>query len=316
LMRPVVERRLVRLGQAMGCGAIVGVYPDLLFLDASERAARALNVPFFPYPHDTIAEAAASSRYAGWARRVQDRVFSSAVKVFVATGGMKKLYERKYGLDPVALVHIYPEEVPLEPPREPASNESLLWAGNAYSINSKALLRVCEAMECRDGLRLTLATGQSEEDLREQGFSMERIDRVYVPVSERPRYLKMIRDHIVLVLALNWPDETHVHGDELATIFPTKTPEYLASGRPIIVHCPEHYHLAGFFREHSCGEVVTRRSVGAIEHALKRILGSSELRRELGRNALKAARLFSPERVVPSFVKTVEEAISNRQVTL
>ncbi len=312
ILRPVVERRLIRLGKEEQVAAVVGVYPDLLFLDAAQRAARVLDVPFFPYLHDTVAEAAASSRYARWASNVQKRVFATASRIFVVTGGMAELYRRKYGLDVVALVHIYPERIPPEPPAQPAPRNGLLWAGNAYSINSLSLLRVYGAMRRLGGMRLTMATGQPSQDLEALGFDLKYLNKTYVPVRERPRYLRMIRDHAVLVLALNWPDETHIHEDELATIFPTKTPEYLASGRPIIVHCPGHYHLARFFKEHRCGEVVSERSVEVVEQALRRILDSPEYRATLGRNALKAAKIFSPEKVVPLFGETVEEVLSNR----
>jgi len=313
LVRPVVTRRIVDVFMKTDCGAILGVFPDFLFLDASERAARALGVPFFPYLHDTVAEAASSSRFAGWAQRIQDRVFYSAARVFVATGGMKVLYERKYNIDAMALVHIYPEPIPGDVPGEPAPRQALLWAGNAYAINSSSLHRVYQAMGRIGDLRMTMATGQSMTDLDELGFGQGLVVKEYVPVSERPRYLRLIRDHAVLVLALNWPDETHIHEDELATIFPTKTPEYLASGRPIIVHCPEHYHLARFIREHGCGEVVSERSVDAVEGALRRVLDSQERRRALGRAALQAAHLFAPRKVVPLFVGEVEKILADHR---
>lgn len=313
LLRPRVTRRLVRLGRRYQCGAMLGVYPDLMFLDASERAARVLGVPFFPYLHDTVAEAATSSRYAIWARRVQERVFRSASRVFVATGGMENLYRRKYDMEVVSLVHIYPEPVPdtlsVDEPQFP----SLLWAGNTYSINSTSLLRVFAAMRRRDGLRLTIATGQSEKDIADLGFNMEYVDCTYIPVSERPRYLELIRQHAVLVLALNWPDETHVHEDELATIFPTKTPEYLASGRPIIVHCPEHYYLAKFFKNYGCGEVVSERSGEAVEAALNRILDSEAHQRELGLAGLKAAKQFSRDLVADVLLEVVTSVLSEEK---
>jgi len=305
LARPLVERRLMRLARRHGCASVVGVYPDLLFLDASERAARRLGLPFFPYLHDTVTEAASATRFAGWAEAVQRRVFASADRVLVATRGLEELYERKYGIRAVALVHIFPEPVPGKLPASSPSKMALFWGGGAYSINSRSLKRVFDAGRRIDGLRMTMATAQGREELAGEGFDTSRLDLAFIPTAERPRYLEFMKEHAVLVLALNWPDETHVHEDELSTIFPTKTPEYLASGRPIIVHCPPHYHLARFFQQHRCGEVVPERDGKRLEEVLRRLLDDPAHARELATNALEAVKVFVPENVIPLFRRVV-----------
>ena len=312
LLKGVVARRLVRLAQRTGCGAVVGVYPDLVFLDASQKAAAQLGLPFLPYLHDTVAEAAATTSYAGWASDIQERVFSTAPAVFVATHGMAELYRGKYDLDVVSLVHIYPEKINSSRLDEPPKNNSLFWSGNVYSINATSVTRVCKAMERIEDLGFTIATGQSRSDLAEMGLTSDRIQTTYVPVDRRTEYLDLIADHQVLVLALNWPDETQVPFEELSTIFPTKAPEYLGSGRPVLVHCPEDYYLSRFFRSHGGAVIVNERSVDAVETALRQLLGSVEMQRELGRQAIRAAHEFSPDNVVPVFhgrvVKALEES--------
>ncbi len=312
-LRPVLTHRLVRLGRSSGAGAIVGVYPRLSFLDAAQRAAVTLRLPFFPYLHDTIVEALSSSRLAAYAQLVQRRVFSSATAVFVATHGMAELYERKYGLHAHRLVHIYPEEVRDEPPADPPASRSLLWSGGVYTINAVSLQRVNEAMGGLPGVRFAMATGQSREELTVAGLTTDTLDVTFVPMTERQRYLEFLGQHAVLVLALNWPDETHVHEDELSTIFPTKTPEYLASGRPILVHCPEHYHLARFFNDNDCGLVVSERSPEALRAALGKLLDDRDVGWRLGRNALRVARQFNSDRVSSAFRDTIEQSLRSHR---
>jgi hypothetical protein len=99
-----------------------------------------------------------------------------------------------------------------------------------------------------------------------------------------------------------------VNPDELGTIFPTKTPEYLAAGRPILVHCPENYFLARFFQKHECGLVVSERSVDALVRGCQRLLEHREGTDELATRAQKAARLFRPERITVRFKDAVERA--------
>jgi len=305
LTRPVVEHGLVALGLRMDCGAVVGVYPDVFFLDAACCAARRLGVPFIPHLHDTVEEGMASSRFGRYACHVQKRVFSSSKTVLVANQGMAALYREKYGINAVPVVHVYPERVPRQPPAGNGSRD-LFWSGNIYSINAAALGRVYEASSRVPGTGLTVASQQSLENLARLGLGGERVRRTYVPVRDRQRYLDLLRSQGVLLLALSWPDESPVHEDELRTIFPTKTPEYLASGRPILVHCPEHYYLARFFTENRCGEVVTERNVDVLEMCLRLLLEDQERRRRLGEAALAAAHEFKPKNVLPVFHSAVQ----------
>ena len=85
-----------------------------------------------------------------------------------------------------------------------------------------------------------------------------------LPPRARYRHYYAIASKAVLLLALDAPHESNVHRDELATIFPTKTPEYLASGRPVFAHCPSDYFLARFLNEHGCGAVVSEDDDNAI----------------------------------------------------
>lgn len=307
-----MTRRIVRLARRHECGLVLGVHPNIVILDSALRAAAHLQIPCLPYLHDTLAEAMSVSRFARWGRSVQDRVFASASSLMVATGGMAGFYKKKYGVDVIPIFHIYPEPIPVDIPVDAPSRRALFWGGNIYSINSKSLGRVYEAMGRLQEIRLTVATEQSRGEVENMGVGGGLLDVTCVPVDERSKYLGLMTEHSVLVLALNWPNETSVHRDELATIFPTKTPEYLASGRPILVHCPEDYYLARFFREHDCGELITERSVDAIETGLRRILDSPARRHELGIRALAAAQEFSPDRVRPVFAEVVGNALAER----
>jgi len=315
LLRNVVAERLVRLVREHSCRAILGVYPTILFLDVAERAARKANVPFIPYLHDTVLEGMSAGRFAAWGREVQVRVFESAARIFVATEGMAELFSRKYGLDVNTVLHIYPEPIPQQLPGEEDIQKSFFWGGAVYGINAHSLVRINRAIvRLNQGCRMVFATNQGLSQLMAQGIPGDIVDKIFIPLSERSRYLEILSRQDVLVLALSWPDETDVHEDELSTIFPTKAPEYLASGRPILVHCPEHYYLARFFRQHGCGEVVADRSPGSLEAAVSRLSVPGPRRDSIRRNALKAAKLFTRNQVVPQFFASIQEAIERRKL--
>jgi hypothetical protein len=143
------------------------------------------------------------------------------------------------------------------------------------------------------------------QHLKRQGITGDHVCTGFY--SNRAEYLNTLKQQDILILALDWPDESPKHRDELATIFPTKTPEYLASGRPILVHCPENYFLARFFREHNCGLVVAERCVDALERAVQSILKDSPQVDIMRKSALTTAKLFCADRLASRFRVAVQD---------
>ena len=89
--------------------------------------------------------------------------------------------------------------------------------------------------------------------------------------------------------------------DDFLTIFPTKTIEYLISGRPILAHTPADCFLTHFLRENDCALVVEQPDVDALTAAIERLRSDASLRRRLVSNALKAAAQFQACRVAREF---------------
>ena len=77
---------------------------------------------------------------------------------------------------------------------------------------------------------------------------------------------------------------------EYSTIFPTKTIEYLISGRPILAHTPPGAYLTRFLKQHDCALVVETPDPAALAVAIRRLRTDGSLRSRLVRNALAAAR--------------------------
>jgi len=295
--------RLVRLIEQNGARVLVGVYPNYHFLRITCDAAKRAGIPWIAYLHDTVAEGLKHTRLAERAAQLQEQVFQEASCLFVMSRGMADLYRRKYNLETRPLEHSYPEPIPEIPPEEPPLRQGF-WSGSVYVINQHAVARVVEALGRLD-CRCQLTSTDTMSDLKRLGVKTDHLKVDFYP--KRSDYLRVLQKQGLLILALDGPDESRAHEDELSTIFPTKTPEYLAAGRPIIVHCPEHYFLARFFREHRCGLVVSERSVDALTEACRRLLGNSAEVAEMTRNALKAARLFAAERVASVFQEEVQK---------
>jgi glycosyltransferase involved in cell wall biosynthesis len=66
--------------------------------------------------------------------------------------------------------------------------------------------------------------------------------------------------------------------------------DYLATGRPILVHAPPDTFVARYFRQHDCGVVVDSNSANAVAEALKRIATDASLRQAIGKKARERAQ--------------------------
>jgi glycosyltransferase involved in cell wall biosynthesis len=298
--------RLVGLVGRIRPRVLLGVYPDFHFLSAAREAALQTKTPWVAYLHDTLAEGLSNSRLADRAALLQKQVFGEASRILVMSRGMADLYLARYRLSSVPLEHSYLDPIPDHPPDDAPPTQAF-WGGAIYGINTRAVSRVAKALAIAQ-YPFVLATNTTISDLARLGVQGEHLRIEFY--SKRSEYLRVLQQQGLLVLALDWPDESPVHEDELATIFPTKTPEYLASGRPILVHCPEHYFLARFFMDHRCGLIVSDRSLDCLVAKIQEALKVPEAVSEMTRLALSAARLFAADRVASVLQCEVEKAAS------
>jgi len=94
--------------------------------------------------------------------------------------------------------------------------------------------------------------------------------------------------------------------EEIKTIFPTKTIEYLISGRPILAHLPADCFLAEFLRSHDCALIVDEPSLEALKRALAILRQDEALRSKLVCNAMQAAKQFEAHEVARQMRDTIQ----------
>jgi len=295
--QPFLRSRVKRLVKSLSPTVIVGVYPDLEFLQFARLAARDLRIPWAAYVHDAVVGASWHTKYAAWARTLQAQMFAEASSIFV-TGGIQRLYREKYGKATTSLPIAYPEPIPEKLPEDRDIRREAFWGGGIYEMNARGLKRLLTALE-EVKCPLALRTPSNDDTLERYGITGECVRREVM--RDRPEYLEALRRRGLLVAALDWPDETNWHDEELSIVFPTKAVEYLASGRPILVHCPERYFLAQFFLEHKCGLVITERDHKALVDAVNRLLRGGDEVIRMRKAALAAAQLLSMDRLAPTF---------------
>ena len=209
--------------------------------------------------------------------------------------GMSDYYQKNYNLVTYPLEHTYPEKISDNPNFK--RNNKAFWGGEVYEINENSFERVQDALNELN----TIFTITSLSPLKIK--TTNNISRTFFP--KRSQYINAVNCHGILVLAINWPDESKIHEAELSTIFPTKTVEYLASGGPILVHCPKHYFLAKFFKKYNCGIVVTERSVVKLKSAIEKIKINGNEIKQMQINALKVMDIFSNDRLKKKLLNLV-----------
>lgn len=270
---------------------IIITYPDLYWLDVCTRVSEKFKIPFIPYLHDTIFEGANNFKERRLAQKVQQRIFNKAYKIAVMSEGMKLLYKNKYKIKTDAWQHIFPEES-LQFPG--SSIERAHWSGDVYKINNNAVARFSRAFS-KLNMQVTISNGKTRDQLPFFCITGNHISKVYYPT--RNEYLYHLNSSKLLLLGLNYPDECETHEDELATIFSTKTPEYLASNALIIYHGPSHYFLAKFISDNKCGIIIDTRDESEILLKLSQILENYESYRPLINKAKECLGLFNPEAI-------------------
>jgi len=266
--RGKVVKRIINKVKENRSVAIVAVYPDLFLFECALAASEKLDLPFIPYLHDTVVETQESEGARKRAEDVQRRYLARSSQIFVMSDGMKNLFKRKYDRD----------------------------------ASMKRVADACKSL----GQKLKIATNKDLSYHSNLGLDPESIELVYYP--NRTKYLQALSDTKILILGLSWPEETSIHFDEMSTIFPTKTCEYLASGSQILVHCPKDYFLAEFFNEKQCARFIGDRDQSAIENTLAEMLAADD-DGPLVKSALSAATQFSVSKVAPVFKEIVDNVV-------
>ncbi|MCL3779147.1 hypothetical protein EMN47_01990 [Prolixibacteraceae bacterium JC049] len=272
---------------------VIGVYPDHMFLELGMTSTKMAGKKFIPYLHDTLVEALGYTKYKNKALELQKKLFANG-EIIVISDGMQELYRQKYNMKTSVLCHTLTEGNFIENTLESNCNDiknSIFWGGNIYNINKNAIQRISHAISETE-MELEISNTQSYKHLNAMGLSSDNYKKMYYSDSD---YNTNLKKQGLLLIALDYPDESPVHPDELSTIFPTKTIEYLLSGRPILVHAPENYFITKFFKEHNCGYICSSRDTLELSKAINAIK-NDEMIAEVVQNARKvASSYFNPK---------------------
>ena len=290
--------------------AILAVYPRGEYLWLAYLAARRNHLPFYPYFHNTYLENMRGLQK--WiARGVQKRVLADARHVFVISQGMEEYFRQTYpGVSVSPLVHTFQEPLPpFAPPPPPGERLRLAFCGSPSESCIDALSRMMEAARYNMDCEFDFYVPNPQNGFRRLGDLPAHWRLHDSAQTSREQLLRGLRAADVLMLPHGF--QGSFAPVEYQTIFPTKTIDYLISGRPILAHTPPNCFLTRFLKRQGCALVVEEKSVSALAEALNRLRADGALRAQLVGAALKTAEMFQPDRVAGELRRIIAGTITS-----
>lgn len=167
---------------------------------------------------------------------------------------------------------------------------TILYAGRIGRGTSNSILSIANAIEelGDDGFKIVfeLQTKSLPENFKEQINQLKFTRQAeFIPYEELPRKFSKAD---LLVLPMDF-DEYNLKFIKYS--MPTKVPEYLACGTPILVFASEQTALAKYAEDYSWAQVVLENNLLKLKEAIRILYNNSKRRMELGNIGKKVAKM-------------------------
>nr|WP_176733333.1 glycosyltransferase [Bosea sp. BIWAKO-01] len=318
LVRDVVARadEIATAVKAHRVQVVVGCSGNPFDLPAAAIAARRLKLPFVAYLFDDPVYQWEAGPYRRLARFWEKRWAARAAKVIVpnevlAEDVRVRVPRASLAIvrNPVDLGQIEPGgfgSVPVPqagPPPTAQAPWTVLYTGSVYNAQASAFRNLIAAMERTGGrFQLHLHTAQGEAQVRDNGLVGPFVRRH----DHLPQAQALARQREADILFLPLAFESPIP-EVVRSSAPAKVAEYLASGRPVVVHAPRGSFVSSYFAARGAGLVVDQPDVEALAQALNRLSEDAALRANLIKNARAAAQEFGVEQARAAFSAALGE---------
>lgn len=279
-------RQFTEIVRKHGVKTLVACTGDHYDFAAAAFAARATGVKLVPYLFDDYLYQCPSylrPLSLAW----ETLAMATASRVIVTNEHFAEVIAKRHGVSAV-IVHNAVEPLDLSAPPGPSpfshGEKSVVFAGTIYNAHYDAFRNLIRALERFPDAKLHLFTFQKPEDLAAHGITGPQVSvegfRPQREILDAQRHA----DVLFLPLAFESPLKPL-----LRTAAPGKTAEYLALGRPVLVHAPPDTFLSRYFSRQGCGVVVDQNDPAAVGEALARIFTDAPMRERLTLNAKRCA---------------------------
>lgn len=268
----LMTRAGIMVVRQRGISIIVGISDHGPALIATALVAKLTHRPYVFYLYDLYRGNNFSRLDRLLARVFEGWLLRGAQNVIVTNEGTSRFLQKRYGKRiRVEVVHnsVFPKLYEHQrTPYEPQPPYTLLFTGHVYWAQEQAVLNLIEAMKKLNDLpvRLSLYCPKPTERLRAATASMNNVELTSASQSEMP---KIQSAAALLLLPLAWNTKAP---DIIATATPGKFTDYLASGRPMLVHAPDYAYVSQYTKEHKLGLVVDTNDVDFLARTIRDFL--------------------------------------------
>lgn len=295
-------RQLALLLRANGCTRLLVCTGGFEDIPEAFWAGRWANVPVVAYYFDWYGMQWPTRIRRALALWVESRIIRRFDAVIVPNHALCDALAERYGVQPV-VIHNPCQEGALfarPEPKWPMDKDEIriVYTGAIYHAHFDAFrtLALALAGSAPAGAKLHVYTSQPSAVLKDWGIEGTFVFHAHLPDDA---ILEVQRHADVLYLPLAF--ETSID-EVLRTSAPGKMGDYLATGRPILVHAPADSYVSRYFRQHGCGVVVDSNSPYDLAGALERITTDAALRQAVGEKARQRARIdFAPATAMAAF---------------
>jgi glycosyltransferase involved in cell wall biosynthesis len=296
-----VLRQLEQIIEKHQIEVVFGIFPDEFYTYAACRLAQRKKLPFYSWLHNTYLDNR-TGILKMIASTIQPRIFNYSKRIFTMSQGMNDYYQEHYPEYKdkfVPLLHGF-----YTPDEAPAINTQIndpvkfMMTGNINHSNRDATERLAKAVlrqSPKNELHIFGGTPKSVWD------NMGIIGRqVYLHgfVPQLQQLVDSFDQYDIMLLPHGF--EGNLSEAEYLTIFPTRTIPLLYSGKPILAHVPADTAISIMLKNKSCAFLVTKKDDDILGSAIEQMIDSENLRDDLVRNALIAAKDYDVRNIVLS----------------
>jgi glycosyltransferase involved in cell wall biosynthesis len=170
----------------------------------------------------------------------------------------------------------------------PERSLNILFAGLiGYTVKDclDLLVELLRSGDLQPGIELHLCCPLAERDLEALGWQHPGVVcRGWMPPS---RLAEALAGADVLFLPYSFREASRA---AVETAFPSKTADYLAAGKPLLVFGPPYSSLVHYASEFGFAEIVSEFSLEALARGIRNLASSKDFREELAAKALRVFR--------------------------
>jgi glycosyltransferase involved in cell wall biosynthesis len=255
------------------------------FYFAAALAARLTGIPYVLVVHDDYTT---NMNVVG--RYVTGSIVRKAAHVYCVSPEMREMISSQFGVDSeLQRPGTEPASANSKPARAQRNeNPTIIYAGsitNAVEDSLRLLARLITSGKLKEygveSAKLHLYTQVKAEQKQQWGW--EHPDIVVHPWVSQDELPSVLSKADILFLPFSFSSNAK---HTVETAFPSKTADYLASGRPILVLGPRYSSLVAYATREGFGEIVTEPSAGALARAIQRVALSASHAQVLSSRAL------------------------------